>query len=273
MTTIDISYIQTFFRKRQLDSHKGNYGHAFLIAGSSDKIGAALLASKACLRAGVGLLTTSIPKEDKASLNTFLPESMIHFRENAIDFSLYNAIGIGPGINTNEASQKLVYTTLLKNDSNIVLDADALNILAENKDWCNQLPLNTILTPHPKEFDRLFGKHITNEERKITAVRKAMEMNCILVLKGHKTIITNGFETFENTTGNSGLAKGGSGDALTGIITAFLAQGYPPLQAAIFGVFIHGLAADITLHSQSEESMLITDVVENLSAAFTKIKE
>ena len=133
------------------------------------------------------------------------------------------------------------------------------------------MPKNSILTPHPKEFDRLFGNHNSEEERRNTAIAKAKEFNCIIVLKGHKTFITNGTASFENSTGNVGLAKGGSGDALTGIILAFLAQGYEPIQAAKLAVFIHGLSADITLQTQSEESMLITDVIENLGKAFQKI--
>ncbi|VXC10382.1 ADP-dependent (S)-NAD(P)H-hydrate dehydratase [Flavobacterium sp. 9AF] len=273
MQKIDLSFIQTVYKKRVIDSHKGTHGHALLIAGSTNKIGAALIASKSCLRIGVGLLTTNIPKDEKIALNSFLPEAMIEFRENNIDFSKYDAIGVGPGINTNEESQKIVFFSLLKNNKNIILDADALNILAENKDWCNQLPKDTVLTPHPKEFDRLFGNHYTNDERQVTAINKANEMDVIIVLKGAKTFITNGKETFENTTGNSGLAKAGSGDALTGIITGLLAQKYTPLQASILGVFLHGLAADITLKTQSVESMLITDVIENLGLAFKKLEE
>jgi NAD(P)H-hydrate epimerase len=128
-----------------------------------------------------------------------------------------------------------------------------------------------VLTPHPKEFDRLFGEHHSESERRITAIQKAAALNCVIVLKGHKTFITDGIHTFENTTGNSGLAKGGSGDALTGMITSFLAQGYTTLEASKLGVYLHGLAADITLQTQSEESMLITDVIENIGLAFKRL--
>ena len=128
-----------------------------------------------------------------------------------------------------------------------------------------------MLTPHPKEFDRLFGEHHSESERRITTFQKAKEFNCVIVLKGHKTFITDGIHNFENTTGNSGLAKGGSGDALTGMITSFLAQSYTTLESAILGVYLHGLAADITLQSQSEESMLITDVIENIGLAFKSL--
>ncbi len=273
MKTIDKAFIQTLYKKRIENSHKGDYGHAFLIVGSLHKTGASLIASKACLRSGVGLLTVLVPKEERQTLITFLPEAMLHFRDEIIDFSLYEAVGIGPGLEKNESAQKLVYATLSKVNRNLVIDADALNILAQNEDWFSQLPVNTILTPHPKEFDRLFGNHDSEEARRNTAIKKAKEFDCVLVLKGHKTFITNGIASFENTTGNSGLAKGGSGDALTGIIVAFLAQNYTPIEASTLGVYLHGLAADITLDSQSNESMLITDVIENIGLAFKQIQE
>ena len=272
MKIIDKALVQTIYKERNEISHKGSHGHSLIIAGSSNKMGAALISAKACLRSGTGLLTVLIPKSEKQTVNIYLPEAMLHFREELIDFSIYDIIGIGPGLEQNEATQKLVYAVFLKVKS-VVIDADALNILAQNQDWFSDLPQNTILTPHPKEFDRLFGNHNSEEERRITAITKAKEYNCLIVLKGHKTFITNGIDSFENTTGNAGLAKGGSGDALTGIITAFLAQKYTCLEASILGVYLHGAAADITLKIQSEESMLITDVIENMGLAFQKIHE
>lgn len=272
MKKLEIEHIKQLLKKRLPDSHKGNFGHALLIAGSTNKIGAAIIATKACLRSGVGLVTISIPKKERVSIFTAIPEAMIAFRKEKVDFSIYNATAIGPGLGVNEDSIKLVKSVLENTNQPIVLDADALNILAKNQDWLNQLPKNTILTPHPKEFDRLFGNHISKEEREQIAFQKAKELNCIIVLKGHVTIITNGEQIFKNTTGNAGLAKGGSGDALTGIITALLAQNYTPIHAAILGVFLHGLAADITLENQSEESMLITDAIENLGKAFQIIQ-
>jgi NAD(P)H-hydrate epimerase len=151
------------------------------------------------------------------------------------------------------------------------LDADALNIVAAHKKLLAKIPAGTVLTAHPKEFDRLFGNHATLEERVATAIKKSVEYNVVLVLKGHETVVTFNGECFINTTGNAGLAKAGSGDALTGIITAFLAQGYNPFDAAKLGVFVHGFAADFTLHQQSMESMLITDVIECLGTAFKQI--
>jgi len=264
---IDLNCIKNTYKKRPCDSHKGTHGHALLIAGSSDKMGAAIIASKACLRSGVGLLTVAFYPENKNVLFHSIPEAMYANSFVMNDLSPYQAIGIGPGIGVDEISLQYLYE-LYENKLPVVFDADALNLIAKYKiDWKNfNFPF--VLTPHPKEFDRLFGEHHSESERKITAVQKAKELNCVIVLKGHKTFITDGIHTFENTTGNSGLAKGGSGDALTGMITSFLAQGYTTLEATKLGVYLHGLAADITLQKQSEESMLITDVIENIGLAF-----
>ena len=264
---IDLNCIKNTYKKRPCDSHKGTHGHALLIAGSSDKMGAAIIASKACLRSGVGLLTVAFYPENKNVLFNSIPEAMYANFCVMNDSSPYNAIGIGPGIGVDEISLQYIYE-LYQNKLPIVFDADALNLIAKYKiDW-KHFNFPFVLTPHPKEFDRLFGEHDSESERRITAIQKSKELNCVIVLKGHKTFITDGIQNLENTTGNSGLAKGGSGDALTGMITSFLAQGYTTLEAAKLGVYLHGLAADITLQTQSEESMLITDVIENLGLAF-----
>jgi NAD(P)H-hydrate epimerase len=274
MEVLTKATVRLLLKTREPNSHKGDYGHALLIAGSSGKMGAALIAAKACLRSGVGLLTVLVPKEERTALHTALPEAMLLFRDSEnFDFTYFSSIGIGPGMGTDTQSEVLL-TTLLNNYHHpILLDADALNCIAGNKKLITQLPKNTILTPHPKEFDRLFGTAKNSETRTATAIQKAKELNVIIVLKGHKTLITNGVSSFENTTGNAGLAKGGSGDALTGMITSFLAQGYEPFAAAQLGVFLHGLAADITLTQQSPESMLITDVIESLGATFKWIRK
>jgi NAD(P)H-hydrate epimerase len=272
MTNLDSTIIQKLFQKRQTDSNKGNHGHALIIAGSKSKMGAAIIATKACLRAGAGLVTVSVPKKERVIVFTSIPEAMIEFREEGKEWSHYNSFAIGPGIGTDKSAENLLKLLISNGILPIVFDADALNILSKNQDWFSKVPTKSILTPHPKEFDRLFGNHTSEEERRATAINKAAELKLIIVLKGHQTFITDGNESYQNTTGNSGLAKGGSGDALTGIITAFLAQGYVPIHAAILAVYLHGLAADITLESQSEESMMITDVIENLGKAFQKIQ-
>ena len=271
MTILDIHTIQKLFKKRVPDSHKGNHGHALIIAGSKSKMGAAIICAKACLRAGAGLVTINIQKKERLAVFTAVPEAMIEFREDKKNWEHYNSFAIGPGIGTDKSAENQLKSFIANIKASIVFDADALNILAKNQGELLNLPQKSILTPHVKEFDRLFGNHDSESERRETATTKAKELQLIIVLKGHKTFITNGEKSFENSTGNSGLAKGGSGDALTGIIAALLAQGYEPLNAALLGVYLHGLAADITLETQSEESMLITDVIENLGKAFTKL--
>jgi NAD(P)H-hydrate epimerase len=269
MEVLSLEYIKTIIKVRNQDSHKGLFGHALIFAGSKGRVGAAVISAKACLRSGVGLLTINVPEEERSILQVSLPEAMIQFREDeSIDFSIFSSITVGPAFGIDEVSVQLFKKIIFKISQPIVFDADALSILSKANEILNQLPVNSILTPHAKEFDRLFGVHLTKEERIQKAIFKAKELNCIIVLKGNKTLITNGEKSLLNTTGNSGLAKGGSGDALTGIITSFLAQKYEPFIAAQLGVFIHGLAADCTLESQSEESMLISDVIENLGKAF-----
>jgi NAD(P)H-hydrate epimerase len=273
MTNLDITIIQKLFKKRSPDSNKGTHGHALIIAGSKAKMGAAIICAKACLRTGAGLVTVNVPKKERADVYTSIPEAMVEFREEGKNWSRYNSFAIGPGIGTDKSAEKLLKLLISNGILPIIFDADALNILAKNQDWFSKIPAKSILTPHPKEFDRVFGNHESDIDRRATAIAKAAELKLIIILKGHQTFITDGIDSFQNTTGNSGLAKGGSGDALTGIITAFLAQGYEPINAAILGVYLHGLAADITLESQSLESMLITDVIENLGNAFQKIQK
>lgn len=264
--------IQSIYQPRQNDSHKGNHGHALMIAGSAGKMGAAVIAARACLRSGVGLLTLKIPTSQAAVLHAAIPEAMLNLEDNfSIDYNAYSAIGIGPGMDTHVSSLALVSNVLKQNTKPIVMDADALNLLAENKKLWKLLRPGTIMTPHPKEFDRLFGAHEDEHHRLQTATQIAKELQIIIVLKGHQTHIVDETTIYQNTNGNAGLAKGGSGDALTGIITAFLAQSYTPINAAILGVYLHGLAADITLKTQSKESMLITDVIENMGSAFATL--
>jgi NAD(P)H-hydrate epimerase len=258
--------------KRKSNSHKGDYGHALLITGDIGSMGASVISGKACLRSGVGLLSINCPKEERAILQTSIPEAMVVFREEKkIDFSKYSAIGIGSGMGVNDESKELIHTVLTQSQKPILVDADAITLLSQNKELINILPKNTVITPHPKEFDRLFGEHENLEKRIETSLKKAKELQIIIVLKGHETYIISKDEMVKNTTGNAGLAKGGSGDALTGIITSFLAQNYEPFIAAKIGVFIHGLSADIALENQTMESLLISDVIESLGKAFCKI--
>lgn len=272
MKDIKRNRIRKLINSRIDTSNKGDFGHAFIIAGNKGKMGAAVIAAKACLRTGCGLLTVSVPNDEAVILQTTVPEAMLSNRNNEEDnFCHFSAVGIGPGLGTSKQSTAIVNYLLKLFKKPIVLDADALNIVALNKNLFNRIPPNTILTPHPKEFDRLFGIHDTIDQRMQTAIDQSKEHSLVIVLKGHRTLVTNGHQSFLNTTGNAGLAKGGSGDALTGMITSFLAQGYPALDSALLGVYLHGLAADIVLQEQSMESMLITDVIECIGKAFNLI--
>lgn len=272
MKELSLAHIKSFYKLRESNSHKGTHGHALIVAGNHCRMGAASIAVKACLRSGIGLLTVNIPYSERLILQTSIPEAMITKRENLnSELSIYSSIGIGPGIGLEKHSEDLLIQILTNSNCPIVIDADALTIIPKDKTSYSKIPKGSVLTPHPKEFDRLFGSHSTTEERIKTAKRKAKELEIIIVLKGYRTVITSGDFSFFNSTGNAGLAKAGSGDALTGIITALLSQKYNSFEAAKLGVYLHGIAADITLQQQSMESMIITDVIESLGDAFKSL--
>lgn len=271
--------ISSFLKPRNKFSHKGIFGHALLLAGSKGKSGAAIISSKACLRSGAGLLTLHSNKSTVEGLLHHLPESMSiedtsedHISE--IDKpENYDAIGFGPGVGTHEDTQIVLKKILQYYTGKLIIDADGLNILSENKTWLDFLPAETILTPHPKEFERLFGKH-DNDFEKIKALKQiSLKYNCIVVLKGaHSAVAFPDGSIFFNSSGNAGLAKGGSGDALTGIILGLLARGYTAPKATLIGLFIHGYAADMCVKKKSMESLLISDVVDQLPRAFKKLE-
>jgi NAD(P)H-hydrate epimerase len=272
MKKLTIAVIKKIFKAREVSSHKGDHGHALIVAGNIGRMGAAVIASRACLRSGAGLLTVNTPAEQAFILQVAIPEAMYIVRHKTEDdLTKFSAAGIGPGLGVGKDEAKLLAYLLAHFNKPMLLDADALNIIAAHKKLLAAIPAGTVLTPHPKEFDRLFGNHTTTEERVATAIKKAAEYNVVIVLKGHETLVTFKGASFINTTGNAGLAKAGSGDALTGIITGFLAQGYNSFDAAKLGVFIHGLSADFALQQQSLESMLITDAIECIGNAFKHI--
>jgi ADP-dependent NAD(P)H-hydrate dehydratase / NAD(P)H-hydrate epimerase len=280
--TLDETFIKSIYKSRKKNpfAHKGTFGHSLLICGSYGKMGAAVLAAKACLKSGAGLLTCFIPSVGYNIMQTALPEAMVitDDHENILanlpsHIETYSAIGIGPGIGTAVETQKLFSFLVRRSDKPVVIDADGLNCLSLDTSLLSQLPPNSILTPHPKEFDRLFGEYDSDFDRIKTAETKSKELHIIIVLKGHHTLITTpGGISFFNTTGNAGLAKGGSGDVLTGIITALLSQGYEPAHAALLGVYLHGLSADIAAKEIALESMMPSDIIENISAAYKKIE-
>jgi hydroxyethylthiazole kinase-like uncharacterized protein yjeF len=271
------SDLQPLLKQRPRFSHKGNFGHALLVAGAYGKMGAAVIGAKACLRSGAGLLTVQTPKKGIDVLQSSVPEAMVHSDEHEELISelppmdKFNAVGIGPGIGTDPLTENVI-KKLLNYTLPMVFDADAINILANNKTWLSFLATDSILTPHVKEFDRLTGKHINDFERLESAKQFSIKHRCILVLKGAytQTVMPDG-NAFFNSTGNPGLAKGGSGDTLTGIILGLLARGYNPPQAALIGVFVHGLAADSALKKIHIESLLATDVINKLPKAFEKM--
>lgn len=271
---------QSIFHTRQKFAHKGTFGHALIIAGSKGKMGAAILAAKACLRSGAGLLSVQVPKSGLGIMQTALPEAMCldndeqDFISELSDITKFSAIGIGPGLGQEEQTQK-VLKLLIQNSSNpLVIDADALNIIAENKTWLAFLPQNSILTPHPKEFERLVGKWATDEERLELLKTFAYKNKIIVVLKGaHTTVACPDEMLFFNSTGNPGMATGGSGDVLTGIVTGLLAQGYEPKDAAILGIYLHGIAGDIAKENLDENAMIASDILNYLPMAFGWIQE
>ncbi len=271
---VDEQLVTSYIKPRNEFSHKGTYGHALLIAGNKGKMGAAVLAARACLRSGVGLLTVNIPAEQSPIIQETVPEAMVAMREDALPgLDKFSAIGIGPGLGTDERSEKIVFNILEQSKHSVLLDADALTILSTHTGWLKKIPAGSILTPHPKEFERVFGVCENDFERLEKAIEQSKQYPFIIILKGHYTLISSNGKGYFNNTGNAGLAKGGSGDTLTGIITSLLAQGYGSLEAAITGVWLHGSAADLALETQSMESMLPSDLIEFIGKAFDRLRK
>ncbi len=276
---IETAYISSMLKHRPKFSHKGSYGHALLIAGSKTKMGAAILSAGACLRSGAGLLHVHLPVENHAALQSIYPEAMISFDDNDTHFSWlpdlspYNAIAIGPGLGTHHDSANALKLLIQESKVPMVFDADALNILAENKTWLSFLPAGSILTPHPKEFERLAGKFTDSFERLQMQIDFSVRFKLYVICKGaHTCITTPQGQCWFNTTGNPGMATGGSGDVLTGLVLGLLAQQYKPFEAALLGVFLHGLAGDIAADEMGMEALLASDLNNNIGKAFKKLK-
>ncbi len=231
------------------------------------------------MRSGVGLLTMHTPSCGIIPLQTAVPEAMVepdnnekYLSHTPADLLRYASIGIGPGIGLHEETANALMQLLQQAHQPMVLDADALNLLSIKKDLSALLHTDCILTPHPKEFERLFGKAANDFERIEKAKEKATELNCVIVLKGHHTFIAcpDGTAWF-NSTGNAGMATAGSGDVLTGILTGLLAQGYNTTEAAILGVYLHGLAGDFAAAELSQEAMTAGDITRYLGKAFLQL--
>jgi hydroxyethylthiazole kinase-like uncharacterized protein yjeF len=262
------------YRPREKFGHKGTYGHSLIIGGSYGKMGAVQLASKAALVAGAGLVTTYIPKCGYQIMQTAFPEAMVitdKDEEKITDISFdinVNAIGVGIGLGTDEATVNAFGAFLKSNKTPLVVDADAINILAKHNELLKLLPQFSILTPHSKELERLIGtwKDDFDKIAKAKAFVKAYKL--ILVIKGANTMIVFQDKIFINSTGNPGLATAGTGDVLTGIITGLIAQGYDPVAATVFGVYLHGKSADIALNDFGYQSLIASNVIEYLGEAY-----
>ncbi len=275
-TIITPELIHSIHRLRKAESHKGDYGRALLVAGSQGMMGAALLSARACMRSGVGLLTVRVPRCGYDILQLGIPEAKCdcdkdpQHHTHIIVPQDTEVIGIGPGLGQATETQEALHQLLQQWGKPMVLDADALNILALHPDWIDLIPQGSILTPHVGEWKRLTSALNT------LPTREGRGGSLVVVLKGHHThIYTPSGEVFVNTQhGNAGMAVGGSGDVLTGIILALLAQHYTATEAATLGVWIHALAADIALdEGQSMESLLPSDIIANLGKAFTQTRK
>jgi len=258
-------------------AHKGTQGHALVIGGSYGKIGAVCLSAKAALKSGCGLVTAYIPECGYDVVQSVFPEAMVltdgekHITNISFDLKP-KAIGIGMGIGQEPETQKAFGEFLKRLSDPLVIDADALNILSYNKEWLKLLPENTILTPHPKELERLMGGWEDDFEKIEKLKSFSKEYKLVVVAKDSNTMVVYNDQVHINSTGNAGLATGGTGDVLTGIITGLLAQSYNPVDAAIFGVYLHGLSADIGANETSVQSFTASDIIKYLGKAYLKIE-
>ena len=273
--------IRGIMQPRDDFAHKGSMGHALLIAGSYGMAGASILATKACLRAGAGKVTVHSPKRNYDIMQISVPEAIQQMDpeetlfSHPVDTEPYNALGIGPGLGTNETTAIALIAQIRRSTCPLVIDADAINILSSHRAWMQQLPKDIILTPHPKELDRLAGTTSSCcYERLMKASELAERLQAYILLKGHYSALClpNGHIDF-NSTGNSGMATAGSGDVLTGIITALLARGYDAPSACRIGMYLHGLAGDLAAKDLGKESLIACDIINYLPKAFLRMED
>ncbi len=269
--------IKKIYKPRLKFSHKGTYGHSLLIGGSFGKIGAVVLASKAALKIGSGLVSAYVPKCGYQILQTTIPEVMTEVDdEKELQFFNFktnpNVIGIGMGLGTGSKTITGFFNFLKDNVKPLIIDADGLNILSKNKELLKLLPKETVLTPHPKEFERLVGKWENDYEKLEKLIEFSKKYSCIVVLKGANTVMAYQQKLYFNITGNPALATAGTGDVLSGMITGLIAQGYKPLDAAIFAVYVHGRAADIALQNNfTMETFIASDIFDFYAAVIKEI--
>jgi hydroxyethylthiazole kinase-like uncharacterized protein yjeF len=277
---VDQAFVTKTIKPRSKFAHKGNYGSALIVAGSYGKIGASVLCAKACMKAGAGLVTAHVPACGYQIMQTSVPEVMVttdfgeRFLSGLPDLSHYDAIGIGPGIEKHSDTFEVVAQLLSNFHKPVVVDADAINIIAIEKSFLKKLPEGSILTPHPGEFKRLAGPWSDDFEKLEKQISLSKSHKVYIVLKGAHTSVTSPEgKVFFNATGNPGMATGGSGDVLTGMITSFLGQGYAPEEAAILGVYLHGLAGDLGALNLGEESLMASDIISYIPQAVKKLKK
>ena len=270
--------IRSLIRPRKRFAHKGTFGHGLLIAGSYGMAGASILAAKACLKSGIGLLTVHVPIHNHDLLQTTVPEAIVHtdiqerYFAQPIHRNRYSALAIGPGLGQEEDTALAMMEQIQGSTLPMVLDADAINILSTHRNWLNRLPKRCILTPHLGELERLIGKCMDTYERLTKVKELAAYLQSYIIVKGAwTTIVTPEGHFHFNPTGNPGMATGGSGDVLTGILLGLLAQGYSREEACKLGVYIHGLAGDIAAEEKTEMGMTASDIIEALPAAWKKM--
>ncbi len=268
-----------FLKSRNKFDHKGKFGHGLLIAGGYGKMGAAVLASKAGLKAGAGLITTHIPSKGNDILQSSVPAGIVSIDKNekvfseVPDLTSYNAVAVGPGIGQEMETQKALKLLIQNTGLPIIFDADAINILGENKTWIPFIPKHSIYTPHPKEFERLIGTSYNNFDQNEMQRKFSIKHQAYVILKGAHTVIScpDG-SCYFNSTGNPGMATGGSGDVLTGILLGLKAQGYSSLETCLLGVYLHGLAGDIAFEKWGLESLVAGNITHNLGKAFKTLR-
>jgi hydroxyethylthiazole kinase-like uncharacterized protein yjeF len=277
ITLIDQHQIAKRYRPIVATTHKGIQGHALLVGGSYGKMGSVCLSSKAAIKSGCGLVTAFVPQCGYNIVQIAIPEVMVLTDVqahciSAIHFDIVpDAIGIGPGLGQDPSTQQGLYDFLKSNTIPLVIDADALNILSLHPNWLALLPPKTIVTPHLKELELLIGTWKSEEEHLEKTMAFSKQHQLIVVMKGAPTRIIDGDLVYQNTTGNAALATAGSGDVLTGMITSLLAQSYEPINAAVIGVYLHGLTADIALPETGYQSFIASDSIAYLGKAFLSL--
>ena len=275
---LEESEVRSLVKPRKRFAHKGTFGHGLLIAGSYGMAGASILSAKACLKSGIGLLTVHVPIHNHDLLQVTVPEAIVHtdiqerYFAQPIHLNKYSALAIGPGLGREEDTALAMMEQIQGSNLPIVLDADAINILSTHRNWLSRLPKRCILTPHLGELERLIGKCLDTYERLTKVKELASYLQSYIIVKGAWTCIVTPEGNFHfNPTGNPGMATGGSGDVLTGILLGLLAQGYSREEACKLGVYVHGLAGDIAAEEKTEIGMTANDIVEALPAAWKKI--